>query len=141
LISPRQGTCSLTCYRSDQIEAIWPKVEGYIKKGLALQDYYCAEDLLEGLCNSSMQLWCWQDDENIYSACVTTIQFDANDKWCLILCMGGSDHRIDEWAPRVEIIEAWAKMEGCSRMEIYGRIGWARKLNYKVEYTKLSKGI
>lgn len=141
MISHQQGSSRLACYTSDQIPYIWDKVEGYIKKGLELQDDYCSEDLLEGLCNSSMQLWTWQTGYDIHAALVTTIQHDAHDKWCLLLCMGAQDHKIDEWAPRLEIIEEWAKGEGCNKMEIYGRYGWARKLKYKVEYTKLSKGI
>ena len=118
---------------------IWDKVEGHIKRGLERQSEYCSEDILEGLCNSSMQLWCWQTHYDIHAAMVTTIQFDDEKKWCLLLCIGGDS--MSEWAPRLPIVEEWAKGEGCTEMQIYGRIGWARQLGFSVEYTKLSKGI
>ena len=118
---------------------MWDKVEGHIKRGLDGQNNFCSEDILEGLCNSSMQLWCWQDYHEIKAALVTTIQFDSEKKWCLLLSVGGDS--LSEWSPYLSLVEEWAKGEGCTEMQVYGRIGWARQLNYTVEYTKMSKGI
>lgn len=134
-----QGASKLQCYTSEQIECAWPWIEPHIRRGLERQTDYCAEDIKEGLLNKSMQVWCWQSWNTIHAAMVTTIQNDAETKWCLLLCIGGDS--MDEWKTRLPIVEEWAKENGCTEMRIYGRIGWARVLGYDVEYTKLKKVI
>ena len=135
----QQDQSRLVCYSADQIPYVWDKVEPHIKRATDRFPSYCPEDILEGLCNKSMQLWCWQTHYTIEAAMVTTIQEDAEHKFCLLLAVGGE--AMNEWKDRLPIVEEWAKEAGCTRMKIYGRIGWSRVLGYKVDYSKMSKEI
>lgn len=80
-----------------------------------------------------MQLWTSVRDGRFDAAVVTKLQ----DNYCLILTAGGE--RLEDWVQWLDIIEAWAKDNGCEEMRIYGRIGWSRVLGYNVEYTKMTK--
>ena len=46
---------------------------------------------------------------------------------CRYWAAGGS---LEGLLPMQEAIEAWARAQGCQRMEILGRAGWARQLGY-----------
>lgn len=134
----QQAQSSLVCYSADQIPYVWDLVKWHIKRATDRFPSYCLEDILEGLCNKSMQLWCWQGD-SIEAAMVTTIQEDSEHKFCLLLAVGGES--MNEWKDRLPIVEEWAKAEGCTEMKIYGRVGWSRVLRYNVDYSAMSKSI
>ena len=79
-----------------------------------------------------MQLWTCETD-HIQGALVTSLQ----DDYCLLLAMGGYNMSI--WKPWIAYVEEWAREKGCKEMRIYGRRGWARVYDYKIDYTKMSK--
>jgi hypothetical protein len=68
---------------------------------------------------------------------ITTIQIKNDVKFCLFLAIGGT--KMDEWFKYINIVEEWAKSEGCEEMRIYGRPGWAKKTGYEIEYVKMVK--
>ena len=133
----------LVCYRADQIPWIWSKVEPHIQKALDRGSRWTADEIYDGLRQSNLQLWTSQTDscdpeKQIEAALITAIQTREN-KYCLLLAIGGDN--IDEWVGWLPVVEQWAQNEGCTEMRIYGRIGWAKKINYDVEYTKMSKAL
>jgi len=97
---------------------------------------YNLNDILTGLCNKTMQLWCWQSD-CIEGVLVTTIQTDDNSKFCLFLALGGK--YMTDWIEYLPIVEEWARGEGCDEMRIYGRISWSRLIGYTIDYAKMSR--
>ena len=126
----------LVCYHADQIPHVWEEVRGHIQRALDRGSNYSLQDIRKGLCRSKMQLWCWKSGR-IEAALVTTIQTKQDVKFCLFLVVGGS--KMDEWCDHMSLVEDWAKEVGCTEMRIYGRIGWARKLGYDINYTKMTR--
>lgn len=124
----------LVCYSSDQVPFIWDRVEWHIKRGLDVTGDFTLDEVLEGLCKRSMQLWVWQGAE-IHAALVTMIADGA----CTLLAVGGS--RMHEWIHELPVVEQWAKENGCNQMKIYGRIGWAKALGFTVDYAVMSRAI
>ena len=129
---------SLVCYSSGQIQDVWPHVKPHIKRALDRGSSYTLDDIYRGLQSTAMQLWVWQGSE-IEAALVTTLQTHDKTgvKFCLYLALGGS--KMNEWADLQPVVEAWAKIKGCTEMRIYGRPGWGRKFGFKTIYAKMSK--
>jgi hypothetical protein len=97
---------------------------------------YCLDDIHEGLCNGSMQLWTYADNR---AAMVTAIQEKDGIKFLLFLTMGGEG--LGVWLQYLPLVEEWARDEGCTEARIYGRHGWAKVTGYEVQYTKMVKRI
>lgn len=132
----RKVKSDLFCYTAEQVGFIWPQVEPHIQRALDRGSNYSLEDIKDGLIASKMQLWCWQSDV-IEAALVTSIQEKNGIKFCLYLALGGS--KMDEWAKFMPLVEEWARSEGCQEMRVYGRAGWAKAFNFKIEYTKMTR--
>ena len=115
---------------------MWDQVSPLIQKALDEGSNYCLADIMEGLCNKSMQLWVYHDFK---CAMVTAIKEQDGEKFCLFLTMGGDD--MSGWLKYLPIIEEWAKIQGCSEMRIYGRHGWVRTTGYDFQYSKMTKRI
>ena len=126
----------LICYSPEQIPDIWSEVRPHIKRALDRGSNYTLNDVYYGLVMAEMQLWT-SHSGSIEAALVTTIQNNEDSRWCLLLAAGGTN--LDEWVQWLPIVEKWAAEHGCQSMEIYGRIGWSRKIGYAVDYTKMSK--
>lgn len=125
----------LVTYQSCDIPNVWEEVKGYIESAL-IPSNYTVDDILAGLCNKKMQLWVWKGSK-IYGALVTMIQTKNEITFCLFLALGGS--KIEEWKDHLYLVEDWAKTNGCTEMRIYGRRGWARKFNFDIDYTKMTR--
>lgn len=134
-------TSRLVCYNSKQIHYVWARVAPHIQR--ALDTYsapnYTLDEIFLGLSKAEFQLWVWQGvcRPTIHAAMVTAIQNDKDTKFCLLLAAGGE--KMDEWYTHLPVVEEWARENGCAEMRIYGRIGWARQLDYDVIYTKMRK--
>lgn len=115
------------------VDEAWPIAKPLIQKALDRGSNYTIDEIYEGLKSQAMQLWMYGDE----AAMVTTIQNRDDQRWCLLLALGGSG--ADLWVRYLPIVESWAKDNGCQEMRIYGRIGWARHTGYNIDYTKMSK--
>lgn len=118
-------------YRYDQIDFVWDDYRGFIQSALDQGSNYTLEQIYEGLKNRDMQLWVWGTE----AALVTTIQ----DNWCLLLACGGKN--MSKWVKCLPHIEDWARQNGCNQMRIYGRIGWAKVLDYNIKCTLMDKDL
>ena len=123
----------LQCYSSDQIPSIWPIARPLIKKALDRGSNYTLNEVYEGLCTKSMQLWMWGED----AALVTAIQTKAGKTYCLLLALGGSDMSV--WFQYLPLVEDWAKDQGAKEVRVYGRPGWKRLTGYDIDYCRMSK--
>lgn len=126
----------LVCYTSDQIPHVWEMVKDPINRAVEKGSEYTLQEIRQGLCRAKMQLWTSQND-GIEAALVTTIQNNDKLRYCLLLAAGGTN--VDEWCQWLPEVEKWAKELGCEEMQIYGRIGWSRKIGYNVHYTKMTR--
>lgn len=80
-------------------------------------------------------------DGSVKGLCTSEIYFDIGGvKRCRIpLCTG---ENAKQWAHLVEIIEDFAKSEGCAIMDMIARKGWAKHLpKYKMTHVVLEKRI
>lgn len=123
---------SLRCYSADQIPAIWGKARPLIKMALDRGSNYTIDEVYEGLCTKTMQLWMYEE-----AALVTAIQTKAGKTFCLLLSLGGSNMSV--WFQYLSIVEAWARDNGAEEMRVYGRPGWKRLTGYDIDYVRLSK--
>ena len=123
----------LRCYRSNEIDSIWPKAKPLIKKALDMGSNYSLDEVYMGLCRSDMQLWMWGHD----AALVTSIQNSKGKCYCLLLALGGK--ALSEWFQYFPLVENWARDEGAEEMRIYGRRGWAKVTGYDIDYTAMSR--
>ena len=128
-----KGEFELRCYSSDQIPSIWPVARPLIKKALDRGSNYTINEVYEGLCTKTMQLWMWGED----AALVTSIQTKAGKTFCLLLSLGGSDMSV--WFQYLPLVEDWAKDQGAKEVRVYGRLGWKRLTGYDIDYVRLSK--
>ena len=102
------------------------------------------ESILQELYNDLKQLWVIYDDEYaIVGAGLTEHITYPTKRIVRIVMLGGS--RLKEWKELFEgTIVDFAKMLGCSGIEIIGRKGWIRvlkNLGYKPTYYHLLKEI
>jgi hypothetical protein len=108
------------------VEGCWSQVEGYLE-GAAKYTYgrYNVQDIKDCITDYDHQLWIAFENDKIYGAVVTEI---ANYPRCRILAMqftGGVE--LKKWKkPMLEILQRWAKDNGCEKIESPGRPGWAR---------------
>ena len=87
-----------------------------------------------------MHLWLSIRDGKPEAAMVTRFNEFPRMKVCFIQFIGGHDRK--RWLRFQPQIEAWAKANGCSEMETYGRKGWIRVLkDYVVGWTILRKAL
>lgn len=131
--------CNVRGYKAGQIPSIWGRVAPLIQKALNRGSNYTLSDILDGLLQKEMQLWVWQGGRTVHAALVTKIENRDDKRWCLFLAIGG--HRMEEWISYLPYIEQWAREQGCQEMRIYGRIGWAKRTGYAIDYARMSKAL
>lgn len=122
------------------IDEIWPKVESLVEKtnDLVLND----QDVLNFLHTGQWRLWVAIDDGQVVAAMTVEFFFYPRDKVCRVVTMGGE--RMMEWltSDTIKKFEDWAKEEGCSYIDVYGRRGWKKVLpGYEEDCVLLRKQI
>ena len=127
-----QEKSELVCYLPEHIPHVWDDVHSLIQKALDRGSRYNRTDIFYGLLEGTMQLWAHHNN-GIEAALVTKL----DDDYCLLLACGGKN--MAKWQEYLGLVEDWARSKGCKEMRIYGRLGWAKALDYNVDYVKLSK--
>jgi hypothetical protein len=111
----------------EYIETVWPQIEEYMD-GAARYTYgrFNVEDIKEGLYTKPQQLWIAFDEENsVKGAVVTQVLTYPRLNALVMHFTGGVD--LKEWKPMMlEIIQRFAKENGCDVIESYGREGWGK---------------
>lgn len=65
---------------------------------------------------------------------------DTGQKQCSVRFCTGSN--IDGWGHLIADLETWAKREGCQRLNMWARKGWAKKLPaYKLTHVLLERDL
>ena len=105
----------------------WDKVDNLLGKSLQHCEHdYTVSDIRKALDDREMQLWVYEVDHKVLAALVTSIISYPQRKVCVMMFMGGS--RKNLWLKHEKEIEDWAVSQGCTDLELYGRIGWTRIL-------------
>jgi hypothetical protein len=98
-------------------------------------------DLRKWLEGGQLQLWIWlEEDLSVTGVLITEIIKQAKATVCRLRVATGRDPK--RWLPSLSIIEAWAKEQGCQRMEPFARPGWHKMLQplgYRVTHMIMEK--
>jgi len=120
------------------VPSLWGLAHDYLLAALDHSDCeYTIEMLLDECFTGHSQLWLvWSDARGCECAVVTGIIPHA--RVCLIKACGGKG--MQHWLGLLDEIETWAKANGCTKMRLFGREGWRRKLkDYKLARIVLDK--
>jgi hypothetical protein len=125
----------LICVDPAYVDQIWPIVSDLVKRAIdrGFSSFSVVEaNVLDGL----FLLWLVIDREKITAATITSLVGDA----CEIVATAGTG--VNNWVHLIEGIEKYARAEGCVRVRIIGRKGWARLLpDYKQTAVVLERHI
>jgi hypothetical protein len=108
---------------SHQIDEYWPHVEGLITAALNYGTaQFTIQEIKDGLKSGAYQCWmAWSDGVDM--VCLTQIKSRKKKVCNIILCTGQNR---EKWVGYVDVIEAWAREQGCSQMGSYARPGWEK---------------
>lgn len=132
----------LECVPPEEVYKIWPgKVHDLIDAGFAAADVPMPPDIAEQLKYGTRLLWLVLTSESQIVAAMMTQIFDLRSgRICKMMECGGT--RLAEWEKFRDQIEQYAKVEGCDRVRVEGRPGWAHVLDdYRLMSVVLEKRI
>lgn len=132
----------LICMPPEEVYKIWPgTVHNLIDAGFAASDVPMPADLLEQLKYGTRLLWLVTEiDATIVAAMLTQIFEMRSGRLCKMMECGGTD--LARWKHFRADIERYAKAEGCDRVMLEGRPGWAGVLpDYRTTAVVLEKRI
>ena len=111
---------------SHEVGATWHVAEPWIADAIQRQAIRDTAETFRGLCaDGSAQLWLVIDG-GVAGAILTEIYDTTKGKTCHILAAAG--RFLDHGDMSLDMIERWARAEGCVRIEETGRRGWLRAL-------------
>jgi len=97
--------------------------------------------LVEGIYTGKYVLWTGTELGEYVSMAVTQVtELEGMGRVCVILACAG--RHPEQWTHGLQAIEAEAQRNGCVKVVVYGRQGWARKLkpmNYELASIVLTK--
>lgn len=114
---------------SSHVDSVWNLVLPLVESALDYDDSrYSASSIYEEIKNRGMQLWLVMNGD-IEACLVTEIRKYPLKTVCTIFLAAGKN--LENWIHVQENLKAWAKTQGCSTIELYGRPGWEKKLGWK----------
>jgi hypothetical protein len=116
----------LACVAPDDIYWIWPQVSPWIEAAMKRGDLGKFSEVEKEVTNGGALLWLVCDGPMIDAAIVTQIAIVESGKVCTIIACGGTG--VMRALPLLNQIEDYARREGCRKMRVMGRKGWARAL-------------
>lgn len=111
------------CVAPSLINQAWDHVLPFLKAATEKYGIWTIDDLKDEIEGGAL-LWVKVDDEKIVTVAVTRLLIIKENLVCqVIACAGAAD-----WREQMIEIEKYAKTEGCTKVFIEGRLGWARVL-------------
>jgi hypothetical protein len=112
----------------EYIELVWPKIEGFLD-GAARYTYgrFTVDDIKNSVLTTDQQLWVAYDDktEEPYGAVVTQVLTYPRMKSLVMHFTGGIE--LPKWKDQMlDLLQRFAKDNGCVVIESYGRDGWEK---------------
>jgi len=130
--------------QAHEIDNIWKWVLPMVEKPLEHSwGELTSENVKERLKSKDMQMWVgYYKTGEIVAVMTTEIVDYPSKKACRIVTLGG--YGMDEWQNHINLIENWAKHNGCDFMETYCRRGFERKMKnygYEARYSLMGKAL
>jgi hypothetical protein len=108
------------------VDGLWPRIFPHLSKA---SEYtfgrYEPEDILEFVVSGEAHLWVVFDGEDLVGITVTRF-WEYPRKKCLDMVFIGGDEGFSWKDPMLEILQRWARDNGCEAIESSGRVGFAR---------------
>lgn len=107
----------------------WPLIEPWVVTALRRGNADQSPDDVRGhIERGTMQFWlAWADGEpRPRGVWITEILESARGRLCNIVVLAGD--KFEMWRPLEAYLAEWAREQGCVRMSLVGRRGWARRL-------------
>jgi len=122
-----------------EVQAHWPLAETLVRKALSRQTDYEEVAVYRSLITGERRMWLvHKPPHNVVAVLITSFALYPLSKVCVVFALGGND--MDEWLHFLpDLVEPWAKAQGCSHMELKGRDGWERVLGWRKEAVVLRK--
>lgn len=108
-------------------KSIWDLIEPMVEEALEKGEdgKYSVLDVRNFIRAKDMQLWLMLDDtKEVFGCAITQLISYPNGKRLVYFVVAGKD--ISLWFDNNQLIEDWAKKNGCLAVEFYGRKGWER---------------
>ncbi len=110
----------------EYIENVWPSIEAYLD-GAATYTYgrFTVADIKNGIMTTPQQLWIAFDGDDVYGAVVTEVCVYPQMSTLIMHFTGGK--QLPKWKTEMlELLQRFAKDNGCTTIESYGRRGWEK---------------
>lgn len=108
-----------------QVREFWPQAEPWVRdavlRGATIET---VEFYAEQVASRHAQLWMITDDDRVIGCGITQIYPTSKGLTCAVPIV--ACERMD--VVLFDVVERWAREQGCVRLEGYGRPGWARAL-------------
>lgn len=124
----------------EKLPDVWPLAYPWLRDVESLTEgKLTVERLADQLTSGQMQLFIVYGHKPV-AAIVTEILTYPSVKYCHVMIVAGGGDAKKWHRPIIDKLEVWAKHNGCTRMEMYGRKGWLRLLpEYKVKQYRMTK--
>ena len=96
-----------------------------------VEGFHTKETILQGLESGNLQMWAAHN-----SFCLTELRLAPTGLKALHLFLAGANpgtDGLDELKGLYPLIEGWGKEEGCTRVTMVGRRGWAKTFLTRTE--------
>lgn len=124
----------------EHINAVWDRVRAFLEPAVAVTNgRYTTYDVYVLLQTSKMSLWVAFDDDGVINGIQVTAITDYPSKRALTSVFTGGI-KLRSWRePMMQMLQSWAKDNGCEVIEGYGREGWVKMLQpYGVRITQVA---
>ncbi len=127
----------------EAVAALWPWVEAYLAGAIERTlGTFTLETTKAQLIEGDRQLWIIVGEaplREVSAAIVTSLQEFPSGKKALQIELLGGVH-VSAWFSLKELLEDWAKKEGCSAALLWARKGWAKHMkDYRVTHYLMHK--
>jgi len=104
----------------------WPLAVPFLSKAEKAGALQSVAEWMRDCLNGTKQLWLLWAQDQCHGAGITSLIEAPQGKTCVI--DGFAAQTGSAWLPTLEVVEAWARSQGCVRVRVYGRVGWTEKL-------------
>jgi hypothetical protein len=135
----RSSTSRLVCVNPERVADVWLHVAPLLKAAITRTNLDRFSEIERDVLAGRSLVWlAWSD--HVEAAATTILTETDVERVCVLTACGGRDMK--RWLPLLEIIEAYARAEGCARLRLFGRRGWQRMLeNYRVTNIILERNL
>lgn len=124
----------------DQLSDVFPHVRDMLESVVDRSEgRYSLQAILKRLLAKEWILWVIGDGSTVRGLVITELYLDVSGmRCCMVRVATGSGAK--ELMPLLGVIEDWARADGCVKLDMMARKGWARHLkDYRMTHVVLEK--